>query len=69
VLLVDAAVDVRDGYAGAQGFNALDDVYIPDQNGTKFRVVFVERVHRGLPTDHKCVYLDRQLPTWPTNDL
>jgi hypothetical protein len=44
-------------------------VYLPDKNGTAFRVMFVERVNRGLASDHKRVYLDRLLPTWPTNDL
>ncbi|MCI0456131.1 MAG: hypothetical protein L0Z62_04020 [Gemmataceae bacterium] len=69
VLLVDASTDIRDAYTGQRIFMQQDTVYVPDQNGTAFRVMFVERVNRGLASDHKRVYLDRLLPTWPTNDL
>src|SRR4051812_45509667 len=44
VLLVDVAVDVRDAYTNTgPPSSSWDVVYIPDQNGTAFRVVFVER--------------------------
>jgi hypothetical protein len=69
IMLVDAGVDVRDSYVGQENQAAQDTVYIPDQNGTRFLVVFVERVQRGSGHEHKRVYLDRQLPSWPTNEL
>src|SRR5262245_40751958 len=69
VLLVDVATDIRDAYnQGVVGATA-DAVYVPDQNGTSFRVVFVERQQRGAAQDHKRVYVRRILPTWPTNEL
>jgi hypothetical protein len=64
LMLVDSAVDVRDGYTGACTFTPQDSVYIPDGNGTQFTVVFVELCQRG-PGQHKRVYLDRGLPGWP----
>jgi hypothetical protein len=64
VMLVDAAIDVRDGYTGANNFSAQDTVYIPDANGTPFTVVFVELCGRG-PAQFKRVFLDRGLPIWP----
>src|SRR5688572_13732544 len=69
LLLLAATVDIRDGYTGILGFTAQDTVYIPDQNGTAFRVVFIERLNRNQTSDHKRVYLDRQTPTWPTNEV
>jgi hypothetical protein len=73
VLLVGPAVDVRDGYAGTPGGETApsgwDWVYVPDHTGTKFAVVFVERLGRGTTQDCKRVYLQRQAPTWPTNNL
>ena len=69
VLLVESSVDLRDCYAGGLSAATQDSVYIPDQNGTGFRVTFIERVHRNGIQDHKRVYLDRQAPTWPTNEL
>lgn len=69
ILLVDVAVDIRDGYIGLQNQSAQDTVYIPDQNGTRFLVIFIERVQRGTPDEHKRVFLDRQTPSWPTNNL
>jgi hypothetical protein len=69
VLLLDASVDVRDGFnawpsAGSSG----DGVYVPDQTGTRFVVRFVELKQRG-GSAYKKVYLDRTLLTWPTNNL
>jgi hypothetical protein len=73
VLLLAPDVDVRDGYRGAGVTPAgFDHVYYPAATGpteTKFNVVFVERVQRGTAQDHKRVYLDRQQPSWPTDDL
>lgn len=69
VLLVGPTVDIRDLYTGTAGSAAQDMVYIPDQNGTPFLVTFIELVQRGSPDVHKRVYLDRQTPTWPTDEL
>jgi hypothetical protein len=75
VLLVDVSVDVRDGFTtwppqGQPGpATNYDQVFVPNQNGTLFKVVFVERCGRGTAADHKRVYLDRGAPTWPSNDL
>ena len=70
VLLVDKAVDVRDAYTGSLVFTAGSDIYVPDQTGTRFRVVFVERIGIGTAQEHKRVYLDRgQPPSWPSNNL
>ncbi|HYT92915.1 MAG TPA: hypothetical protein VEL76_29630 [Gemmataceae bacterium] len=70
ILLVAADTDIRDGMI-TFSFNAAqnDDVYIPDQNGTRFRVVAVEIHGRGQPGAVRKVYLDRYAPTWPTNNL
>jgi hypothetical protein len=65
-MLVDASIDVRDGYTGASTFTAQDTVYIPDATGTPFTVIFVELWQRG-PAQYKRVYLDRGLPNWPTD--
>ena|SRR5436190_10545488 len=68
--LMDLAVDIRDCYAGDESTNNLGDtIYIPDKNGTGFKVVFIEAVNIGLASVHKRVYLDRQTPNWPTNVL
>ncbi|SRR5579884_2387158 len=75
VLLVPPATDVRDGYSagaapGQEGTAGnQDSVYVPDKNGTKFLVVFVERLGLGTALDCKRVYLQRQQPTWPTNTV
>jgi hypothetical protein len=71
VLLLDADVDVRDEYA-ADSFGlttAADSVWVPDQNGTEFKVVLVRRQGRGTPLDHKHVLLVRETPSWPTDDV
>src|SRR5437870_11149395 len=46
-LLLDVTVDIRDGYSFSNIGTGFDTVYIPDKNGTPFRVRFVERVNRG----------------------
>jgi hypothetical protein len=68
-MLVDWAADIRDGMASFVVTGNPDTVYVPNRNGTPFVVRFVERKNRGLPSDHKRVYLDRGLPSWPTNYL
>jgi hypothetical protein len=69
ILLVDLSVDLRDSYTGTGTSSPQDIIYIPDQNGVAYLVVFIERVQRDTPYDHKRVYLDRQTPTWPSNNL
>jgi hypothetical protein len=71
ILLAHLAVDIRDAYdAGAFDVGEpADTIYIPDQSGTPFQVVFVERLERGAAFDHLRVYLNRRLPAWPTNQL
>jgi hypothetical protein len=70
VLLVDLQADLRSGTGSAYTAPLNGDtVYVPDKNGTPFRVVFVERKGRGTAFDHKRVYLDRRAPTWPTSNL
>ena len=65
LLFLDASVDIRDSYPGAVAHR----VYVPDQNGTGFDVVFVELVGRGTPAAYKRVYLDRRAVTWPSDEL
>jgi hypothetical protein len=76
VLLVPPATDVRDGYPSAPPGpgeestpGTQDHVYVPDKNGTKFEVIFVERLGRGTAADAKRVYLQRQQMTWPSDDV
>src|SRR5262249_52155253 len=68
IMLVDVSVDIRDGYTGFLSQLVQDSVYVPDKNGTRFVVIFVERVDRGTPHEHKRVFLDRQVPAWPTDN-
>lgn len=64
--LFPAGTDVRDGFdSGASGAATCDTVYVPDQNGTPFAVRFVVR----MPDGTRKAYLDRGLPTWPTNEV
>jgi hypothetical protein len=68
-LLVDPTVDIRDGQdALSQGTNP-DKVYVPDKNGTLFLVILVRRKGRGTALDHKWCLLQRQTPSYPTNNL
>ena len=69
IMLIDAGVDIRDAYSGFSTLMPQDYVYIPDQHGTKFTVIFIERAQQGGADEHKRVYLDRLAPTWPTNNL
>jgi hypothetical protein len=71
ILMVAADVDVRDVYdAGVllPGHDP-DTIYIPDRDGTSFRVVFVERRARGSGFDHLRVYLSRRTVVWPSDEL
>lgn len=65
LLFVDVGVDIRDSYPNVPAHL----VFVPDQNGTGFDVVFVELVGRGTGAAYKRVYLDRRLVTWPSNEL
>jgi hypothetical protein len=65
-MVCGATVDIRDGFPQ---LGNQDNVYIPNQNGTKFIVIKVVRKNRNTANDLKKVYLQRQTPTWPTNNL
>jgi len=59
-------------YSQAAAGNNPDTVFSPNQHGTPFVVVFVERVGKGTPFDHKRAYLQRGsglIVPWPSNDL
>jgi hypothetical protein len=49
LLFVAKDVDIRDNYPDAPDSR----VYVPDDAGTGFDIVFVELVNRGDPTEHK----------------
>ncbi len=71
VLWVGPTIDIRDDTSGGTfsvGANT-DKVYVPDKNGTLFKVVLVRRYARGTPVDHKKALLLRQAPSWPTDNL
>jgi hypothetical protein len=68
-LLVDCFDDIRDDYsAGAIGGNQ-DTIYVPDNTGTAFSVIYVEIVELGKSWQHKRVYLVRNAPIYPTSNL
>jgi hypothetical protein len=76
IALCDISVDIRDAYSGAAsavGEDAyaatFDSLYVPDKTGTKFLVVFVERVGYNSGQDFLRVFLQRLAPTWPTANL
>ncbi|HJT79186.1 MAG TPA: hypothetical protein VJ739_18460 [Gemmataceae bacterium] len=75
VALLPPTTDVRDGYTpgSSTGLEAnpsqVDTLYVPDQNGVAYKVIFVARAGRGTPGDCKKAYLQRQAPTWPSNDV
>jgi|SRR5215467_2113906 len=65
-----ATTDIRDGYQGGPFLLVNpDNVYVPDKNGTKFKVILVVRKGRNTANDFKKVYLQRQTPTWPTQNI
>lgn len=62
--------DIRDYYAlGSAGSGNTDKLYIPDENGTGFWVMFCERHGWGTPNDFRRVYLNRLQATFPTSYL
>lgn len=65
IAYVSDTVDVRDNYPSAP----THTLYVPDKTGTGFEVVFVELVGRGTGSKYKRIFLDRQQPAWPTNQL
>jgi hypothetical protein len=71
LLLVDLDTDIRDGWSSGVPLQpgAYDRVYVPDKNGTSFSVIFVERLGRGTSADCKRIYLRREQPTYPTNEV
>jgi hypothetical protein len=69
IMLADAGVDVRDYYGGGSAGSPQDQLYIPDRNGTRFQVIFIERIGVGTALNHKRVYLDRNTPNWPTDNI
>jgi hypothetical protein len=64
IMYIERDTDVRDDYTAGVVMTGGDNVYVPDQNGTRFIVSFV-----NIRGDTRVVYLQRQLPTWPTNNL
>jgi hypothetical protein len=69
MLLVEDHVDIRDGCSRTAGNNQItygdgDEIRIPDATGTRYVVVWVEWVNRGLPASFKRVYLLRHAPAW-----
>ncbi|MBM4069626.1 MAG: hypothetical protein FJ271_11845 [Planctomycetes bacterium] len=62
LMIVDLNADVRDrGVPASMNYDPGngDSVYIPDRNGTRFFVVWVERTSWGSLADVKRVYLQR----------
>jgi hypothetical protein len=68
-MLVALNTDIRDRYDAGSALGLADQVYIPDRAGTAFKVVFVDRPYRGTSYDVKRVFLDRRVPTWPSEQL
>jgi len=48
---------------------AGDSLYVPDKNGTQFKVQTYERIRFGGGNDFKRVYLMRQAVSWPSDNL
>jgi hypothetical protein len=44
-------------------------LYVPNKNGTKFKIVGYERIRGGAAGDWIRLYLDRQAVNWPSQDL
>jgi hypothetical protein len=70
-MYVPLSVPVRDRYTGASTNDTNNDVvYVPGvQAGTPFNVTFIEILLYGAGNSYKKVYLDRQTPIWPTDNL
>jgi len=70
-LIIDAAVDIRDGSTGIATNNPAnaDTVKIPGNgaaSAVSYTVIYVEYHNRGATGEHKRVYLNRGTPSWPT---
>lgn len=65
--LFDLDADIR--HDAAAIWTAGDSLYVPDQNGTGFRVLMVVRAARGTPHEHKKAFLRLLSWTWPTTEL
>jgi hypothetical protein len=66
VMRVPKNTDIRDDYGGT----GLDTVFIPaSTTTTKYQVQAVARVGIGTALDHKIVYLNRLVPSWPTDNV
>jgi hypothetical protein len=66
IMYVPIDTDIRDGFGGG---TQNDSLYVPDKSGTQFKTVFVERIRWGAGNDYLRVYLTRQIPAFPTNQL
>jgi len=64
-MYVQDTEDIRDTWPA----NPANKVYIPDETGTAFLVVFVETLNRNTPQQCKRVFLRRQSPHWPTDQI
>jgi len=64
-MYVQDTEDIRDTWPA----NPANKVYIPDKTATAFLVVFVETLNRNTPQQYKRVFLRRQSPHWPTDQL
>jgi hypothetical protein len=62
VMYCNIGVDIRDGWPTAPA----NSVYMPNFNGTQFKVIFVETVNRGQGNTYLRVFLKRLDPAWPT---
>ncbi|HMF14945.1 MAG TPA: hypothetical protein VKE94_21665 [Gemmataceae bacterium] len=56
---VALTVDLRD----------TDAIYVPDKNGTNFNVQRLGRIRTGGGQDVRKVYLTRNTPNWPSQNL
>ncbi|MGF1582381.1 MAG: hypothetical protein ACFCD0_23900 [Gemmataceae bacterium] len=62
---IDPLLDIRDGFDKGT-FTEEDSLGVPDAEGTIYLVVY--RQVNWLREKHK-LYLRRETPTWPTNNL
>lgn len=62
MLAVPLGTDIRNQGTG-------DFVYVPDKNGTKFTVIWVERVPAGGGNDYRMCYLLRSTTNFPTDQV
>ncbi len=68
-MMVDWCADIRDAWDNESVGGTADTVYIPDKNGTGFKVVFVEMFSQGAPNARKMIYLARKAVTWPSTEV